>query len=137
MRAHFHSNLRNLPFENKNMFYHKKMEVPASWRQLTTLEELDHAADESHKKPVILFKHSVSCGISAFAKERMERLPVDDSFSVYLLDLLSYRDISNEIATRFGVIHQSPQVIVLRNGEASFTTSHHSIQPDTLVKNLY
>jgi len=98
--------------------------------------ELDNAITESFERPVVLFKHSATCGISAGAHDRLEGLEADERYSFYYLDLLAHRDISNEIARRFGVIHQSPQIIVLRNGKATFTTSHHAINAQVVLSHL-
>lgn len=110
--------------------------LPTSWSKLTSLEQLEEAEKESFERPVVLFKDSVTCGISAYAKERLQEFHLDGTCRFYYLDLLSYRDISNEIANRYGVIHQSPQVIILKNGKASFSTSHHQISPEIIKKNL-
>lgn len=111
-------------------------DLPDNWLELETMEGLETVEKVSFERPVILFKHSRRCGISAFAKERLGELKIDDSFEFYYLDLLSYREISNEIARRFGVIHQSPQVVVLKEGKASFTTSHHQIGVEVIMKNI-
>ena len=116
------------------MFGAKKL--PSNWIELKTLADLEAAHLASFKRPVVLFKHSVTCGISAFAKERISDLAVNDTFQFYYIDLLSYREISNEIARKLGVIHQSPQVIVVKQGQAVFTTSHHSINQEVILENL-
>ena len=104
-------------------------EMVDSWKIITNTSQLDEAEAISYEKPVILFKHSVSCGISAAAKYRLEQnwsdLEADVEF--YYLDLLAYRPISNEIASRYKVIHQSPQVIILKGGVAVYDNSHHMI----------
>lgn len=106
-----------------------KQTLHQHWIELTELKALDRIIKESTEKPVVLFKHSTTCSRSAFAKHRLESeydiKPEEASF--YYLDLLSYRPISNAIAERFGVRHQSPQVIVVKNGKAVFDTSHESI----------
>jgi len=112
--------------------------VREDWQQLSCIDDLDLAEKESYTKPVVLFKHSVTCGISAAAKHRLENGYDLDSENValYYLDLLSYRDISNEIAKRFGIIHQSPQLIILKKGQAIANSSHHAISLNTLKEQI-
>ncbi|MCP4457264.1 MAG: bacillithiol system redox-active protein YtxJ [Cytophagales bacterium] len=112
--------------------------VREDWQEITSIDDLDQAEHESHNRSVIIFKHSVICGVSERAKYRLEDgYDLDSNKAVlYYLDLLAYRDISNEIAHRFGIIHQSPQIIIIENGQAIFNTSHHSVSLDTLKQNL-
>jgi len=105
------------------------------WVQLTNSEQLDQVVDDSAKKPVLLFKHSTRCAISTMALDRYKRgFNSDVVMENYFLDLLSFRDISNAIAQRFGVTHQSPQVILLSKGEVVYHTSHQDISFDKIEK---
>ncbi len=100
------------------------------WIQLNRVEQLENIKAESFKNPVLLFKHSTTCSISAMAKNRMER-NYDQSkvgdLKPYYLDLLSYRDISNKIVEEFDIEHESPQAIIVQNGEAIYDASHYDI----------
>ncbi len=111
-------------------------EIHQDWQLIETDLQLKAALDESYEKTVVLFKHSVTCGISAGAKYRLEQQWDFDKgeLSFYYLDLLSYRSISNDIASMLGVMHQSPQVIVVKDGKAVFDTSHHAISVAALRK---
>ena len=106
----------------------------SSWKTLSDISQLDQIAKDSEGKAVVIFKHSVTCGISAGAKNRLESQwdLVNTDIDFYYLDLLSNRAISNAIADRWAVRHQSPQIIVLRNNEAAYDTSHGSISPGDL-----
>ena len=110
----------------------------SDWKMLTDISQLDEIDQTSKEKTVVIFKHSTTCGISAGAKSRLEMnwtgLEVEIDF--YYLDLLSYRPISNEIASRYGVRHESPQIIVINNSKASYDTSHHRISVGDLNKAL-
>ena len=119
-----------------NMFGHNT--VREDWNQLSSMDELDKAEKESNERAVVLFKHSVSCGVSAYAKHKMENgFDINpENCGFYYLDLLAHRDISNEIAHRYGVMHQSPQMIILRNGQAVFNASHHAVSLTTLKENI-
>lgn len=111
-------------------------EVP--WHALTQLKQLDDIEEESAKTTVAIFKHSTRCGISRMVLKNFENDftgEEEKGFKLYYLDLLSNREISNEIANRFGVHHESPQLIVLRDGKVVHSASHHSIQAET-VKEL-
>lgn len=102
---------------------------PQMWNDLTEIKQLEEIVEESKETPVIIFKHSTRCAISRMALKQFEQdYAIDaDKAKPYFLDLLSHRDISNEIATRFDVMHQSPQLIVIKDGKAVYDTSHGAI----------
>ena len=104
------------------------------WHRLTSLEQLQTIDEESKGKPVAIFKHSTRCGISRMVINQFESSYdlTDDQLKLYYLDLLSYRDVSNEVGYKFQVMHQSPQLIVIKNGTAVAHASHHSIQAQSL-----
>jgi bacillithiol system protein YtxJ len=106
------------------------------WNYLETMEHLDSAEQLSQEKTVVLFKHSTRCSISRFVLKQFENsfdIP-EEQIELYFLDLIEYRSVSNEIASRFGVAHQSPQMIVLKNGKAVYEASHESIDANSLAK---
>jgi bacillithiol system protein YtxJ len=115
----------------KNIFGSSDDEKKSSkiaWRQLTDLGLLNEIVELSNEKPVLIFKHSTRCSISRMALKQFENdFELEDRIIPYYLDLLNHRDISNAIAERFGVFHQSPQIIVIKDGKAIFDTSHESI----------
>jgi len=108
------------------------------WKVLDNSEQLNDIVEKSKEKTQVLFKHSTTCGISHGAKSRLEEgwNFDEEDMDFYYLDLLSYRNVSNEIASKFNVTHQSPQIIVIKNGEATFNNSHHSISSDSLKEGL-
>lgn len=101
------------------------------WLSLTTekqLEEIDKLSYTSEIKGILLFKHSTRCSISSMALSRLERsLKVSDSLPIYLLDLINYRSVSLHIAERYGIVHQSPQILVIKNGKCIYDASHSGI----------
>ncbi len=111
------------------LFNRRSGNMPSQWIILNDIEQLDGIVKASHDKPQIIFKDSTSCGISARAKAGLQEdwTPLADHADLHYLDLLSHRNISNEVATFTGVIHQSPQVIVYHNGKVVADTSHHNI----------
>jgi bacillithiol system protein YtxJ len=101
---------------------------------LDKIEQFDEIDEVSQTKPVVLFKHSTRCSISRMALKQFDaefNYP-EEKIDWYLLDLLNHRDLSNEIASRYNVMHQSPQIIVIRNGKAVFNASHDSISAEDL-----
>lgn len=110
------------------------VEIP--WNVLRRMEQLDEILDQSKTKPVAIFKHSTRCGISRGVLKLFERnyKLTDEQLKLYYLDLLQNRDISNEIAARFKVHHESPQMIVIKNGVVVYQDSHHAIQASDLEK---
>ena len=107
------------------------------WRSLTDLGQLNEIIDLSTEKPVVIFKHSTRCSISRMALKQFENeFDLNEKVVSFLLDLIEYRNISNEIASRFGVQHQSPQIILISDGKAVYNASHESIEAAKLVKHL-
>lgn len=103
-------------------------EVP--WHALTENAQLEEAKRESNNKLVVIFKHSTRCGISRMVLNTFEReydLEKDKDVKLYFLDLLANRGLSNEVADRFGVRHESPQMILLKDGEVVHHASHQGI----------
>ena len=103
---------------------------PKKWNIISTEKDVLDIIEKSTEKPQVIFKDSVSCGISAFAKERLinNYNLIENVADFNYLDLLSYRAISNFIATKLEVIHQSPQISVLIDKKVVFRDSHHSIE---------
>jgi bacillithiol system protein YtxJ len=110
--------------------------VVPEWKVLDQPGQLEHLQEESYRKPVVIFKHSTRCGISAHAKFRLESewSFTQEDLNFYYLDLITYRQVSNQVAETFQVTHQSPQIILLRGGKAIFDTSHHNISVGVLKK---
>jgi bacillithiol system protein YtxJ len=108
------------------------------WKALTEIKQLDDMVSDSAERPVILFKHSTTCGISRMALKNFEReyKLSDKDAKIYFLDLLSHRDISAAIAERFGVWHESPQLLVIENGKAVYNTSHSDISAEAVEQQI-
>jgi monothiol bacilliredoxin len=94
--------------------------------------ELENLITDSETKPVIVFKHSNACSISSRAYREMEK--VDGQ--VNILEVQSAREVCRELANLTGVRHESPQVIVLRNGKAVWNASHFDIQIGAVIEAL-
>lgn len=101
---------------------------------LDKMEQFDEMDEISATKSIVIFKHSTRCSISRMALKQFNaafNYP-EDKIVWYLLDLLNHRDLSNEIADRYKVTHQSPQILVIQNGKAVFNASHDSIAAEDL-----
>jgi len=100
------------------------------WYQLNNSAQIEEIKRISEQQPVMLFKHSTRCSISATALNRLERNWKDEEMSAvkpYFLDLISYRSVSNAVADTFGVTHQSPQILIIHKGICVYHTSHMDI----------
>ncbi|MDP2088592.1 MAG: bacillithiol system redox-active protein YtxJ [Flavobacteriaceae bacterium] len=103
------------------------------WISLNDVTPLDEI-QQTNDKTTVIFKHSSRCGISSSVLSRFEKKYQDkvDRIEFYLLDLLNYRAVSSEIAERFQITHQSPQIIVLENGKVKTHASHYDILEITI-----
>lgn len=109
-----------------------------NWIPLNSLDQINQIKVQSKSETVLIFKHSTRCGISSGVLRRFEKM-FDRSMNnikVYYLDLLKYRDISNEIGYTFQVMHQSPQLLVVRNETSVAHASHYDITNVNLQKFL-
>lgn len=107
------------------------------WKMLTDVAQLDDIINESAEKPAIIFKHSTRCGISRMTLKRFENdYALEDKVTPYFLDLLAYRDVSNAISRLFHVEHQSPQLLVIKDGKSIYDVSHDGIEANGLADRL-
>lgn len=118
------------------LFGRKESQLPVGWVLLTDLAQLDEAIEKSHESPVLLFKHSTKCSISSMAFNRLKSEWEECDITPYYLDLITYRPISNEIEARLNVTHQSPQAILLKNGEVVYHASHSAIDFKSVFENV-
>jgi bacillithiol system protein YtxJ len=104
-------------------------------KDLTTIQELE-AALAPDPKPVLLYKHSTQCGICDAAIEEVQSFEAKhpDAATIYYLDLLAHRDVSNAIAQKLGIRHESPQLILLKEGKPVAVLNHRAIRADALAK---
>jgi len=105
-----------------------------NWIHLNSLEQLQEIKDKSIAKPQLIFKHSNRCSISAMALSRLERSEAPETVDFYLLDLIANRHISNNVAELFNVPHESPQILLILNGECTFDESHSNIHMDDIIE---
>lgn len=106
-----------------------------NWIKLNHPRQLEELLQESNTKPVLIFKHSTRCSISRTALDRLERnwnAGEVGHVASYFLDLISFRDISNQIQELFHVEHESPQVLIIDKGKAVYHSSHLAIEYNQL-----
>nr|WP_315239934.1 bacillithiol system redox-active protein YtxJ [uncultured Flavobacterium sp.] len=115
-------------------------EAPKSkvnWTELTNILQLQEVEAISNEKPVVIFKHSTRCSISRMALKQFEReYDLENVVDAYFLDLIAHRDISNEIADKFNVYHESPQLILIKNRKAVYNVSHSDIDAAALKNKI-
>ncbi|MDB5208300.1 MAG: ytxJ [Flavisolibacter sp.] len=104
------------------------------WIPLTDEGQLSEIIAQSRTKPQVIFKHSTRCSISSVALQRLQKAAQPDGLDFYFLDLLAHRPISNKIVETFKVHHESPQVLVIKNGECIFDESHLGISMNDIIK---
>ncbi|WP_316634594.1 bacillithiol system redox-active protein YtxJ [uncultured Flavobacterium sp.] len=108
-----------------------------NWTELTDIAQLSDVTTISNEKPVVIFKHSTRCSISRMALKQFEReFDLNETVDAYFLDLIAHRDISNEIADKFNVYHESPQLILIKNEKAVYDVSHSDIDAVALKEKV-
>lgn len=106
------------------------------WIHLTDEGQLKNIISKSQVRPQVIFKHSTRCSISAVALQRLQKSTQPQEIDFHFLDLISNRPLSNKIAEVFKVHHESPQVLLIRNGECIFDESHLAISMDEIVEHV-
>ena len=106
------------------------------WIPLNEVAQLAHIQKKSSTKTQVIFKHSTRCGISSMVMKQFVDMYnlTEKELDLYYLDLLSYRDVSNEVGYKFQVMHQSPQLIVIKNGAVVSNASHGAINDIDLAQ---
>ncbi len=107
-----------------------------NWNNIQSQKQIDEAVKASHDKYQVIFKHSTTCPISSMAKMRLESKWDLDNVEAHFLDLLSYRSISSYIADSLEVHHESPQLILLKDGEVIYDSSHLDISVDEIKESI-
>ena len=100
------------------------------WNKLRSSDQLAVIREESKQSPILIFKNSSRCSISKMALDRLERKWNVEAAAIkpYFLDVLAHREVSNHVAAQFDIEHESPQVLLIRNGSAIYDSSHLEIE---------
>ncbi len=105
-----------------------------NWIELTDESQVEIIKERSKLQPQVIFKHSTRCSISSVAKNRLERNTPLEDVDFYFLDLIRYKDLSGKIADVFSVYHESPQVLLIKNGECVYDESHSGISMEEIAE---
>ena len=100
---------------------------------MTSEEGINQLIEKSKERPQVIFKHSTRCSISSVALQRMERAKQPADLDFYYLDLLANRNLSNKVEQIFDVAHESPQVLVIKDGKCVYDESHMGISMDDII----
>lgn len=105
------------------------------WHQISSVNDIATIIDRSRVVPCLIFKHSTRCPISTMAKSRLEMNwgTEGERVEAYFLDLIRYREVSDHIAGTFGVAHESPQALLIKDGNCAYDASHLNIRVDDLL----
>ncbi|MBX2925060.1 MAG: bacillithiol system redox-active protein YtxJ [Chitinophagaceae bacterium] len=103
------------------------------WQILTTEAQWNVLLEASYTRPQLVYKHSTRCSISSVVKRRLERTGAPDDMDFHYLDLIAYRSVSNKIADDTGVVHESPQVLLVTKGKCVYNESHSAIMMDDII----
>ncbi|MBK8610749.1 MAG: bacillithiol system redox-active protein YtxJ [Chitinophagaceae bacterium] len=107
-----------------------------NWIDLHNAQQLADIRELSKSTPQVIFKHSTRCAISSMAKTRLERSQQPTTGDFYFLDLIRYRSLSNTIAEEFNVNHESPQVLLIKDGNCVYEESHSGINMNEIATQL-
>ncbi|HHB78717.1 MAG TPA: bacillithiol system redox-active protein YtxJ [Saprospiraceae bacterium] len=102
------------------------------WTNLSETAQLEQIL-EAMPGDILIFKHSFRCSISAAIKNRLEKGQLQDHFKVFMIDVVESRPTSLYLAEKANVVHQSPQVLLFRNGYCYFHASHFDITQHTIL----
>lgn len=102
------------------------------WIELESEEQLMTIQSRSFEQKSVIFKHSTRCATSSMVKSRLERSVIPEGIDFYYLDLIRYRAISNRVADMYNIPHESPQLLLIHNGECIYDESHMAIRMEEL-----
>lgn len=107
-----------------------------SWNTLDSLSGIDQIVKASLNRPQLIFKHSIRCGISSRVKSSLfaDETQLAEKIELHFLDLIKNRPVSNAVAEKLGIHHESPQIILIDQGEVKLDLSHYAIQSDKILE---
>ena len=106
------------------------------WNQLSDAEQLEDIKQNSKSKTQIIFKHSTRCGISSMVLNRFKKgyELSENQADLYYLDIIANRPVSNAVAETFNVVHESPQLLIIKNNSVVAHDSHSGINNLDLLR---
>lgn len=117
-------------------FSNKNAKLKFAWSELSAPEHVDKLLEKSFEKPVVFFKHSGRCNISTMALNRFEEYAkeIENHAVLFMIDVVNHRPTSLHAAEKTGIVHQSPQVLVIYQGVAIYDESHGAINSRKVLK---
>lgn len=108
------------------------------WTDLCDRDQIDEIDRLSGQKPVLIFKHSSRCAISSMALRRLKQPGELETTELrcFYLDIIGYRALSNAVAQHYDVTHESPQILLIKEGQCVFDTSHNGISQKIVQEQL-
>ena len=118
------------------MFFSKSKSKSHRWEYLRDVNTFNQLVHESTENPLVIFKHSTRCPISSMALDRFNDAAseIAAESNLVMIDVIDYRPTSLHVADALGVMHQSPQVLVVHNEKAVYDNSHNGIQGKTVLQ---
>lgn len=108
-----------------------------NWKNLDNIDELNVIIKDSYNKPQLIFKHSTRCIISKMALRNFEGdFDFEGKAETYYLDLIAFRNVSDKVSDIFNIVHESPQIILIKDGKAVYDESHEGISAAEIQKVL-
>ncbi|HVZ97606.1 MAG TPA: bacillithiol system redox-active protein YtxJ [Chitinophagaceae bacterium] len=107
-----------------------------NWIPLETEQQVEEIKAGSFRSPQVIFKHSIRCGTSSMAKNRLEREETPEGVDFYFLDVIRHRRVSDKVAAAFGIRHESPQILIIENGICRYNESHYAIDMSGIKGNV-
>src|SRR6266542_2071675 len=107
------------------------------WIHLTDEDQLQNIIVRSQEKPQVIFKYSNRCYSSELIFQRLQQDCCPEKIDFYFLDLVTFRNISDKISETFNVDHQSPQILLIKDGECIFNESHSEISLEEILEHSH
>jgi bacillithiol system protein YtxJ len=105
-----------------------------NWINITAAQQIDEIREKSKNRIQVIFKHSTRCAISSMAKSRLDKSQQPEHMDFYFLDLLKYRNLSSALSDTFNVRHESPQILMIRDGKCVYDESHLAIRMEDILE---
>lgn len=121
-----------------SIFGNSEAASDSRWTQITANEDVDELILASKERPQVVLKHSTRCGTSFFAKKNLDAIPAEqvEGADLYIIDVVRSRSVSLYFGDKVGVLHESPQLFVIRDGAVVWHGSHHQVNEDNLTQAL-
>lgn len=108
-----------------------------NWSEITSIDQISNIVADSHESPQLIYKHSTRCNLSSTIYDHLRNWDLKKKVvAIHYLDLIAYRQVSDYIEKQFGILHESPQVIILHNGKPVYDEDHYRIKGEKIEEVL-